>query len=196
MPSQKVHSAEGLTAEFRQSEILSAVRQYSVNAEENHITKRIHEYCVILSQDCDLLQDFNKRKDGKPGGLNGILLFEARTVGASKAGGMGAKEFDKIAQNNNERYHFLQAAPAEDDTMGAGIPDLIIDFKKYFTISSTDLHWQISLPDGPKRRCRLVSPYVEHLQLRASFYMSRIGLPVPHAPSSPFSQVLLPPTEQ
>lgn len=181
-----------LTRAFRQSEILSNVAQYFYNFTDDAVDAQTIDFAVVLSQDCDLIQDFDKRQRGEEGPLNGVMLYEAMTVSEAKSRGMKVKEFEKIQSYGMERYHFLSGVPIEHDECAEGVPDLILDFKKYFTISAVELHWQAARDGGIRRRSRLTSPYLEHIQKRASSYMSRVALPEPPAPSVAFSQIQLP----
>lgn len=187
-----MYTCTELTGAFRQSEILSNVAQHYYNFREDAVDVQIIDFAVVLSQDCDLIQDYDKRGRGEEGSLNGILLYEAMTVGEAKSRGMKAREFEKVTQYGLERYHFLKAVSAEDDSCAECVPDLIVDFKKYFTISALELHWQVTQDGGLKRRSRLISPYLEHIQKRSSSYMSRVALPEPLMPTIAFAQAQLP----
>jgi hypothetical protein len=189
-PTSRIYTADGLAAELRQSEIISNIVQYfrnpaaSLDTPEDEVeTLAIrHPYAVILSQDCDLLWDFDAKSKGGPPELNGVLLYEA-----APADGIRAERDIKldlwkpIRQNKNDRYQFLEAVPPECDLSKEGIPQLLIDFKRYFTISAQEIVRQISLRDNPaRRRCCLQMPYREHLQFRAAQYLQRIVLPAEH----------------
>jgi hypothetical protein len=93
----------------------------------------------------------------------------------------GGDIFRRIGDTREERYHLLESIPQNLDKSGIGIPDLIIDFRRFHTIAPKEIYRQCDLIDGAKRRCRLEMPYREHLQFRAAFYFQRVVLPVPHA---------------
>jgi hypothetical protein len=170
-----------LTAELRQSEIISNLIQYEVNSETTQAPGRKHDYAIVIMQDCDLLWDRERRNEGKPGTLNGILLYEAESLEQFRLKlPKGSDIWKRIRQNSDERYHVLEAAPPEQDTLGSGIPELAIDFKRLFTMSVEEIERQLASSDQATRRCRLLAPYREHLQARAAFYLQRVMLPLPH----------------
>jgi hypothetical protein len=82
-----------------------------------------------------------------------------------------------VIQNNNERFHFLADVPAALDHLGQGLPSLIMDFRRYFTLPGPEIYRQCGTTGGARRRCRLETPYREHLQHRAAFYLQRVALP-------------------
>lgn len=194
MPQKKTACTE-LGGPLRQSEILTSIRQFFADVDRSAIGYTIFDYVVVLSQDCDLEQDYNKRQEGKSGQLNGVLLFEAKTLGAMKAIGMDAGQYRKVCQDALDRYYLIPATPAEDDLQGQALPDLIIDFKRYFTIATRDLDWQFASSIPPQRRTRIISPYLEHLQGRMASYMHRVALPEPRVPSITFAEATLPPVQ-
>ncbi len=99
----------------------------------------------------------------------------------SRAKGIGRDIFKRIRQNKDDRYHFLEAIPPELDRQRQGLPQLIVDFRKYFTLPSDEIFRQCSFSKNPAmRRCRLEMPYREHLQSRAAFYLQRVMLPLDH----------------
>lgn len=59
---------------------------------------------------------------------------------------------------------------------GEGAPELVIDFKRYFTLPTGELYRWIALGET-RRRCRLRSPYMEHLSSRFAYFLSRVALP-------------------
>ena len=89
---------------------------------------------------------------------------------------MHARIWDKIKINKNDRYHFFQLIPTEADLLGEGLPELAIDFKRYFTIPTDELYWKIDSGDAQRRTC-LDHPYLEHLAQRFNSFLSRIALP-------------------
>jgi hypothetical protein len=42
---------------------------------------------------------------------------------------------------------------------------------------ASEIYRQCTENDGAKRRCRLESPFREHLQIRAGYYFQRVALP-------------------
>ena len=89
--------------------------------------------------------------------------------------GLGSKAWARIQANKDERYHFLQKAEAIDDVRGEGLPELGIDFKRYFTIPTEEVYWRVHQKEA-QRRCVLQSPYLEHLSSRFAYFLSRVAL--------------------
>lgn len=179
-----VYTTSELEGEFRQGEIISDLIQYTYRSLIGAADQTEHRYVIILSQDCDLLREFTVR--GKPATerpLNGVLLFEMLPTLEMFSKVNAASAFRKtIRENKNERYHLLEEVPQSADLCGRGLPEMLIDFRRYFTIPSDEMAVQCSLlaPGNAKRRCRLEMPYREHLQCRAVFYMQRVMLPLEH----------------
>jgi hypothetical protein len=168
--------------EFRQSEIISNLSQYVVDPTTETANAVVHDYAIILAQDCDLLWDYEARKKGLQGQLNGVLIYEAEDLLEEFKGKLppGRDIWNRVRDNRDERYHVLGSVPPDCDLLGTGLPALAIDFKRFFTISMAEIERQLALGTSAKRRCRLEMPYREHLQTRAAFYFQRVMLPLPH----------------
>jgi hypothetical protein len=175
-----VYVTSGLARELRQSEIISNIAQFNYDPVSGGVEEIYHEYAIILAQDCDLLWDFNRAERGELGQLNTILIYNAYVIGQFPNVVPQGASRAKILQNKDERYHYLEEVPANLDLCEAGMPGLLIDFKRYFSLTPNELYRQITTDNGAKRRCRLEMPYREHLQCRAAFYMQRVMIPVPH----------------
>ena len=61
MPTGYFTMAE-LANELRQGEIISGLAQYFYDPKNSEVERIVHPFSVILSQDCDLLRDFESRK--------------------------------------------------------------------------------------------------------------------------------------
>jgi hypothetical protein len=153
-------------------------------------------YVVVLSQDCDLDHDFKNRSDRNAekhdAYLQSILVCPAYLKEDFKAGEhlkrledakdecngrsqefnlkmetKGGENWKKILKNLDPRYHSLKG---DEQYL---VPDLIIDFKHYYTLPVNYLyriyesHYVASLEEL----------FREALCQRFSFYLSRIGLP-------------------
>ena len=141
---------------------------------------------VVLTQDCDLLQDTNVRFNAKPGQNQDKFLFsvlvapiyvakhvydgthlsdlpQTMRVGINNSSSVSSL----IKQNEIPRYHFLSFPPAIQ------IPDAIIDFKHYFSVGVGYLNKERSA----KYVCSIEVLYRERLTQRFSNFLSRIGLP-------------------
>ncbi len=136
-------------------------------------------YVVCLNQECDLENDFknnnNKQCDNN---LLHIAIAPAFIFEQYLSGSHWGEIFTnnepqkrkhsiikKITDNEIPRYHYLFFPDS-------GMPELIIDFKHFFTINREVLYKQIG-----KRLCSLDDLFREKISQRFSYYISRIGLP-------------------
>jgi hypothetical protein len=186
VPPHHIYSLKELARELRQGEIISDLAQFVPDAtqardEQGNVRGEFvtHSFAVVVSQDCDLLRDFDERAEGKEGALASVLLYAAQAADEVQADVKSSQLWKRIAQNNNERYHLLEKIGQACDLRGQGIESLVIDFRWFFTLTPLDIYKQIEAGTA-KRRCRLDMPYREHLQCRAAFYFQRVMLPVPH----------------
>jgi hypothetical protein len=178
-------SATGLDFCLRQGEILSEVIQFRIDVATLGTAApsgrlMIHPYAMILSQDCDLEQDFNVRQKQVDSDklLPSVLFCEVAMAEElfSRVKSLGSKLWNRIQINKDERYHFLQKVDVSLDALGHGLPELGIDFKRYFTIPADEAYQRIKLGET-QRRCVLHSPYLEHLSSRFAYFLSRVALP-------------------
>ena len=200
-PSAHIYRVSASDASFplRQCEILSGVVQAHLDSEalvsgRADVRQRKYAYAVILTQDCDLTQDFDARR-AVVGELNpterdvrsrsdkiipSVLLCQVLTAqeqrGADK---ITSDIWTRIRQNKDERYHFLQAVDGSCDPKQEDLPELAIDFKRYFTVPTDELYWRIDAGQT-RRRCLMASPYLEHLSTRFAYFLSRVALPEDH----------------
>jgi hypothetical protein len=140
-----------------------------------------HPFAIVMTQDCDLEQDARIRQGGSGASqLINVLFCETVTAAALKGKvPQGTEMWKRIIHNNDMRYQCLEAAPIEQDTAGKGLPALGCDFKKYFTVSVDEVYKRIAMGQI-QRRCRLVTPYAEHLLSRFCNFQSRVPLPQNH----------------
>jgi hypothetical protein len=148
-------------------------------------------YLVVLTQDCDLEQYHkkvtiaDKERISFNQFLPSILVTPAFPAEILRDGNHFVELFDVkqdrinsqrwkiITQNKDERYHYLHGfQPLQ-------VPDLLIDFKVYFTITPDDLYcsyksWYLATVNELFR---------EHLSQRFCNYLNRIGLPEIGEPS-------------
>ncbi len=180
--------------ELRQGEIVTGLLhsaltgkslvQYLSSAEPsgNEIVVQRYEYALVLTQDCDLEQDYRIRESAGPSDklLQHVLLCEAAPADSFHHDpALKSKEIRKQFSNNKmERYQYLGPVNASIDGNGRGIPPLGLDFKRYFTVPTELVYLQ--LKNGVKRRARLAVPFAEHLSDRFFAYHARIALPAPH----------------
>jgi hypothetical protein len=137
-----------------------------------------------MSQDCDLDQDYTRRAERRPGTLPNVMLCDAYRAEVLRAlirerDQLGSQDWRRrIAQNQNERFHYLQRTEPSQDLQREGLAALALDFKVYFTLPTDELYARLSR--GIRRRCRLNTPYAEHLAHRFFKFQSRIALPQDH----------------
>jgi hypothetical protein len=180
-------SCADTSSPLRQVEIVSHLIQLhldlsSLGASAPILVPKLHPFAVILRQDCDLEQDYRARHDqNRPDKMVPNVLFcEVPTAqGIRTVGSVNSGMWSKIKVNKDERYQFLQGIESSDDVLGQGLPELCIDFKRFFTIPTDEVYKRIEIGEA-KRRCVLVSPYLEHLSNRFAYFLARIALPVEH----------------
>ena len=177
---------------LRQGELLSNVVQLFVEshtiAQESHrAIQRNHDFAYVLSQDCDLDWDFDSRTkpNERDRTIPSILLCEAMPATTAAEDIMNAEKsantnksriWSRVRINKDERYQFFSTIPGDVDLQSNGIDELVIDFKRYFTVPTKELYKRIDAGET-LRRCQLRSPYLEHLSSRFAFYLSRVALP-------------------
>ena len=177
--------ASGIEPALRQNEVVSGVQALSRDPNTNKVRLQIHPYAIVVSQDCDLEQDYEARRDDATRPTHHwvptVLLLEATEVGAVRAR-INQDVIKRIAKHQLERFQLIQACPKEHDARGLGVPELIVDFKRFFCVGRDDLYAQLAVQgeQAAARRYCLRSPYRDHLQNKFAFYLGRVGLPEPH----------------
>ncbi|EMG37382.1 hypothetical protein PCS_01895 [Desulfocurvibacter africanus PCS] len=151
------------------------------------INKLIFPYVYVLTQDCDLLQDFDNKEKCKNGGkdnqdkyLISVLvapIYNAEHfISGTHLSELGIKsrpidwkrsEGNNIRNNEVSRYHYLEFSKNVE------IVNSIIDFKHYFSVHTETLLSEKS----DKYICTVDVLYRENISHRFSSYLSRIGLP-------------------
>lgn len=185
-PRSAIYRCSGRGA-LRQGEIVTDLVQTLVDitsmrtGQELVVQEKTHPFAIIMTQDCDLTWDHEARRQGVQDRLLPNVLFcEISTAQSIRhADGMNSGLWNRIPRNKDERYHFLQAVPPAADALKCGLPELTLDFKRYFTIPTDEVYLRTRLKEI-RRRCRLISPYLEHLASRFAYYQSRVGLPSDH----------------
>ena len=107
------------------------------------------------------------------------LLRGCHGGGIAGSAGITTDIWRRIRINKDERYQFLQRIGSVQDAAGQDLPELGIDFKRYFTIPADEVYRRIELGEA-QRRCVLNSPYLEHFCVRFANYLSRVALPADH----------------
>lgn len=162
-------------------EHVEVVESIEASGAEIKVNKIILPYAICLNQDCDLESDErcrvnNENKDSMllHFAVAPVFIFDDFLKGdhwgeifkPSKAKKKSDTEVRKIMDNEISRYHYF-SFPSSDE-----LPDLIIDFKHFFSISVTQREQLLS-----KKICSLDDLFREKVNQRFSFYISRIGLP-------------------
>lgn len=131
---------------------------------------------ICLNQDCDLHTDFIHRTENKSGSLLHLIvapLFEISSFREGKNWGdlmnvgdrINSERIRYIKGNNDPRYHYV-VFPEKD------MPELIIDFKYFFTINRDALYSRLD-----HKVCSVDDLFRELINQRFCDYLSRIGLP-------------------
>ena len=131
---------------------------------------------VCLNQDCDLASDYSSHSNRGNGTLLHLIVAPLFHLGSFRDGKQwgdilsvgdhqNSEKMKRIKQNSEYRYHYLAFL---DDSL----PELVVDFKYFFTISRDSLYNQLS-----KRVCSIDELFRESLSQRFAYYISRIGLP-------------------
>lgn len=175
---------------LRQGEILSSIEQYIAQVSGRgagypvDVKLKLHPFAVVLTQGCDLAQDFAGREDEAQGRLliPNVVLCEVDLAqnlkGDSERIAPGSETWKRVTQNQVDRFQYLREIMSADDALNEGIPALLVDFKRIFTLPTDGLYEQ--LLRVAKRRTVLASPYREHLSSRHAHFISRVALPKDH----------------
>lgn len=189
------YSAAQLVGALRQCEIVSNVifsyipyRSSEKSSDQEEEAEQIrYPYALIITQDCDLEQDYEARQSKLKQykmipnimfcpllSIDFILEHELQEIKKKK----GTTQ-NNILNNKDERYHFLQSVPPDVDLAGKGIAESVIEFKRVFTIPTQEVYARIQAKQIG-RHCKLASPYLEHFAVRYAFYHTRVALPEQH----------------
>jgi hypothetical protein len=160
---------------------IEVVENIEIKGSKIVVKKLYFPFIICLNQECDLERDFEKKS------VSGVLsdsnllhlaiapafIFDQFLNGshwgdifsASKTARRADTRIDLIMNNEIPRFHYLKFAEA-------GMPELIIDFKHFFTINRDLLYANLS-----NRLCSLDDLYKEKISQRFSYFLSRIALP-------------------
>ena len=150
------------------------------------ISKIRYQYVMVLSQECDLRQDFTERNKESNRTFDKLLQsvivvplfnYEHFRTGShfSNFGYTMATDYTNsnktpaktLMQNNNPRYHYM-----EFDNSVSIIPS-VVDFKRFFTVDISTLYKIRS----QNYVCSLNTLFRERVSQRFANFLSRIGLP-------------------
>ena len=157
--------------------------EFVIGGEGHSVIKIEFPYAIILSQDCDLTwgNNFFTRDIAKPFNqyLHNILFTPAFPADLFRSGkhlsdlygfdstSINSSNWKLIKQNRDPRYHYL---PADNDLQ---VPDLLIDFKAYYTIPFSYI---LELYSG-SYNATVNELFRENLGQRFASFLTRIALP-------------------
>lgn len=183
------------TSRIRQGDIYKDIELIEYIKERKgdlEISKILFPYIIVLTQECDLEQDFYNRKPltrkGEPQKdqdkqLMSVLVapffnveqfkvgkhFEDIELKMNKDIKWDRTEGTKIRNNEIPRYHYLEFPG------NVSIPLSIIDFKHFFSVNIMELNKIRS----KNFICSVSQLFREEISQRFAYYLSRIGLPEP-----------------
>jgi hypothetical protein len=180
---------------LRQGEILANVVHvrmdiHTIGTDKPAIAPIQYPYAIVVSQDCDLEQDFNARQpEGAEYNKIPCVMFcevqEAHLFRPQHGGRLNSDAWGRVETYQDERYHYLASIPAAVLGIDAPLGPFGVDFKRYFCIPTDEVYHRLTLVDEMTRLCRFTSPFLEHFSLRFAHFQHRVALPVqPHRPLS------------
>lgn len=175
---------------LRQGELITGLKEYQVDMSKStneRILEYNHEIAIVLTQDCDLAQEINysdRRSFGYTAGhpipnILFALVYSAESMKSGMSNSIGSKAWDRIKKNDDKRYQFLEQVPPNADVKNTGLPEMVIDFKRVFSVPLIEVYNQISR-NVASRRTRLDRSYRDHFQHRFITYLGRVGLELDH----------------
>jgi hypothetical protein len=186
--TEGIYEASPLSGPILQGELLSGVVQTfiaeaSVAVQTPGSVAAVefmqHPFAIVVSQDCDLDWDHRQRAagDGKTDKLlPNVMLCEVHDAASNTS---NSSLWGPIRTNKNERFQFLQAPSWLEDLAREKFPELLVDFKRYFSVPTAELYARIHAGQT-KRRCVLRQPFREHFSNRFFGFQMRIALPGEH----------------
>ncbi len=177
---------------LRQGDVFKNITFKDAYNSTNDVT---HSFCIVLSQDCDLEQNFYARKEYDKSQLPGykveegkkkpdndkylatVLVIPAFTGSILRNGEhllqsnltmqhLNSAQWGEVKINNNPRYHYLK--PGEDFKL----TDLVLDFKRFYTLP---LHYLEGMEAN--KVAQIHDFHVQNVAQRYSSFLSRVALP-------------------
>ena len=179
------------TGPLRQGEIVSNLVQIrvaldTIGSDEIAVNQVVHPYAIVVSQDCDLEWDWDWReREGESDGIaaklmSSVLFCEVQTAQyARDSPRINSSAWNFIRTNRDIRYQFLQKVEPNLDLLAGGLPEMVVDFKRYFAIPVDEVYARFNIGEL-QRRCCFHAPYLQHLATRFYYYQYRIALPEQH----------------
>jgi len=149
------------------------------DAESVPVYRVPYAFAIIISQDCDLIWDWNGRGDTVGDGSKLLAhirfceLFEESAIHVPRE--FGSRDWRRIKQNQDIRYHHLHKGPI-GESKGGELQDLYADFKRTFSLP-VDYTYQLLSADNSIRRTILVDPFLRDFIHRLHHFLSRVPLP-------------------
>ena len=182
------------TSVYRKSIAASALRQGEIfsdlvqeipefgadDARATRFREEIHEFAIVVSQDCDLDFDWKARYCGEKESkkMTGVLFCKAELAEKQRERHewYNSRAHDKLLNHEIERYQLLEEVDVQCDLLGRGVARLVVDFKSYFSIPPAELYRR---QEGNylNRHCFLNYPYLQHFITRFLNFQGRVALP-------------------
>lgn len=180
---------KGKNPRVAQGDIIKNVEYIEYVSEKGgniEVSKIVFPLAIVLTQDCDLSQDYTFRWARKASSKNqdkwllSVILAPIYNIEHVYTGehlselGMTMSEINRrkspgqnLVKNETPRYHFLEFP---DDL---AVPASVIDFKHYFSSNVA----QLKKHKVENFVCSVGDLYREDISHRFASYLSRIGLP-------------------
>lgn len=178
----------GKASRLTQGDIIKSVEYIEHISERDgtiEVAKIVFPLSIVLTQDCDLAQDYKFRwskqaTSNEDKWLMSVIMAPLYNVEHVFTGdhlsdiGMKMNSISRsrtpgksLKNNETPRYHYLEFPPS------SSIVPSVIDFKHYFTANVAHLKKH----KGSNFVCQVGELYREDISQRFASYLSRIGLP-------------------
>lgn len=181
-----IEASKDVNKRLCQGDIISEVEHIEHVYEKDGtitISKIVFPYVLVLTQDCDLRQDYSFRYEDKKNQdkilisalvaplYNALHVYSGEQLSdiniVSAPINEAKTQGQTLRQNKNPRYHYIEFP---DDIE---IVSSIIDFKHYFSVN---INYLQNLKTS-NFMCKISELYREDISQRFSSFLSRIGLP-------------------
>lgn len=162
---------------IRQGEILTNVPEIVHNEGSTELASVNRGFAAVITPDCDLERDWEKRSEGNRSHLSAISLLVG--INGSDRTLIPKALWGKIRKMDHAASHAVEACPVEFDAQSAGLPALVFNFGHVFSLPTSYLYHCLG-NGGILRRTQLLSPYRDHLIQRYCSYVGRVALEENH----------------
>lgn len=169
---------------YKDVKLIQAIT-YTINRKgkkEYNVNEMKFDYTVILTQECDLEQDYKNRietQEDQDSYIQMILMAPAYLAESLRNGNhlekygqtmqhINTRDWNKLKKQENKRYHHIKA----DAEMN--VPELTIDFKHFYTISRDYFYNKLM---NESYFISMTILYRETLSQRFCNFLARIGIP-------------------